>query len=266
MQTVGIWLRIFCLLIVIFPASLSSAQSQDLFREMDQLKQDLSALKNEVDNLRNLVYELRSAALKSATPQEQRPPETPPSPQEPAVKPQESAADDQEITKTVCPAVGKFFSEADASLGMSDPSAAQDRMRAAFKALNATLQNYAQTHRVSKLLNIYQGIAWDTYVAVELRGAIQGNQDFLETLERHKRKYAETCPKQALMPGNRTAKKRELPQRAQRSRRPETFQTRQHEKRESSGPRLSPGRRIGVYPSVRPTWWESLGYAELPGH
>jgi hypothetical protein len=195
MQNRGAWLRIFCLLIVIFPVSVANAQSQDVFREMNQLKEDLSALRNEVDNLRNLVYELRSAALKSAGSQEQQPPETPPPPQEPTAKQEEGAADDQEITKTVCPAVGKFFSEADASLRMSDPSAAQDRMRAAFKDLNATLQKYAQTHRVSKLLNIYQGIAWDTYVAVELRGAIQGNRDFMVALEKHKRKYAETCPK-----------------------------------------------------------------------
>lgn len=195
MQNIGTWLRIFFLLIVIFPLSELNAQSQDVFREMNQLKEDLSALKNEVDNLRNLVYELRSAALKSAASQEQRPPETSPPPQEPATKPEASAADEQEITRIICPAVGKFFAEADASLRMSDPSAAQDRMRAAFKALNATLQKYAQTHRVSKLLNIYQGLAWDTYVAVELRGAIQGNRDFVETLERHKRKYADTCPK-----------------------------------------------------------------------
>jgi hypothetical protein len=174
---------------------MSSAQSQDLFREMDQVKQDLSALKEEVDKLRNLVYELRSAALTSAGSQEQRPPENLPPQKEPTGRPKEGAADEQEITKTICPAVGKFFSEADASLRMSDPSAAQDRMNAAFRDLNATLRKYARAHRVSKLLNIYQGLAWDTYVAVELRGAIQGNQDFIETLERHKRKYAETCPK-----------------------------------------------------------------------
>ncbi len=193
MQNVGTWLRIFCLLIVIFPVSVLNAQSQDVFREMNQLKEDLSELKNEVDNLRNLVYELRGVALKSAGSQEQ--PGTPPPPQEPSAKPQESAADEQEITKIVCPAVGKFFSEADASLAMSDPSAAQDRMNAAFRDLNATLQKYARTHRVSKLLNIYQGLAWDTYVAVELRGAIQGNRDFMVALDKHKRKYAETCPK-----------------------------------------------------------------------
>jgi hypothetical protein len=195
MQKVGTWLRIFCLLIVIFPVSALNAQSQDVFREMNQLKEDLSELKNEVDNLRNLVYELRGVALKSAGSQEQPPPETPPPPKEQAVKPKESAADEQEITKIVCPAVGKFFSEADASLRMNDPSAAQDKMRAAYKSLNATLQKYAQTHRVSKLLNIYQGVAWDTYVAVELRGAIQGNRDFMVALDKHKRKYAETCPK-----------------------------------------------------------------------
>jgi hypothetical protein len=28
-----------------------------------------------------------------------------------------------------------------------------------------------------------------------LRGAIQGNSDFIKALEKHKREYAETCPK-----------------------------------------------------------------------
>ena len=68
-------------------------------------------------------------------------------------------------------------------------------MRSAFHKLNSTLQEYSKLHRVSKLLGIYEGLAWDTYVAVELSGSIQGNQEFIKTLNAHKRKYNETCPK-----------------------------------------------------------------------
>ena len=68
-------------------------------------------------------------------------------------------------------------------------------MRGAFDKLNSTLQEYSRLHRVSKLLGIYDDLAWDTYVAVELTGSVQGNEDFIKTINNHKRKYNETCPK-----------------------------------------------------------------------
>jgi len=162
---------------------------------MDQLKKELSDLKNEVNNLRSIVYDLRKAALKStAAPAEQTPEKAPPK-EEKAAK-SEPPADDKQITKVACQAVGKFFQEAEASVRASNASTAQARMRKALQNMNSALEAYAKTHRVSKLLNIYEGLAWDAYVAVELRQSVQGNEEFLKTLQQHKQKYRDTCPKE----------------------------------------------------------------------
>ena len=192
MNKVGTWSKIF-LLVIIVVGSVSNAQSQDLFSEMDQVKKDLSGLKDEVSRLRNLVYELRDSVLGSAVPLGQRQPEQKPPKDEKAAKP-EPPVNEEELTKTICQGVGKFFSEVDASLRLGT-DASEERMRKAFDDLNSMLQKYSRTHRASKLLGIYQGLAWDTYVAVQLRGSVQGNEEFLKTIEKHKRKYAETCPK-----------------------------------------------------------------------
>jgi len=185
--------RIALLALAIFFGSISNAHSQDLFRDMDQVKRELSDLKNEVSQLKTLVYSLREVVLKSVTAQDQSPSEKTPSKEEKPAKP-EAAVDEKEVTREVCQSVGKFFTEVDAGLRASDDAATEAKMRAAFQTMNASLRKYTSTHRVSKLLNIYEGLAWDTYVAVELRGATQGNEEFLEALNRHKRKFRETCP------------------------------------------------------------------------
>jgi hypothetical protein len=197
MNYVGTWSLIFGLLIVVFVGSASNSQAQDLFRDMDQVKRELSSLRNEVSNLRNLVYDLRSAVLKLTASQDQSrsgKAEPKEGKEEPAPKP-EGAADEKQVTKDVCQAVGRFFTEVETILRAPDSSIAEEEMRKAFRTMNSTLQSYATTHRVSKLLNIYEGLAWDAYVAVELRQGIQGNQEFIEALKEHKRKYLETCPK-----------------------------------------------------------------------
>jgi hypothetical protein len=186
---------VFLLFVVISLGSISDAQSQDLFREMDQLKQEISDLKNEVANLRSMVYDLRSVVLKTATGSEQQTPEKATPKESKAVK-TAPPVDEKQITKLACEAVGKFFTEAEASVRASDASVAEARMKKAIQNMNSVLQEYAKTHRVSKLLTIYEGLTWDTYVAVQLRGSVQGNQDFLKTLERHKQKYIDTCPKE----------------------------------------------------------------------
>ena len=197
MSHVGTWSLIFCLLIVVFVGSASNVQAQDLFRDMDQVKRELSSLRNEVSNLRNLVYDLRSAVLKLTASQDQaRSGKAAPKEgkEEQAPKP-EAAVDEKQVTIAVCQAVGKFFEDVETILRAPDSSTAEEEMRKAFRTMNSTLQSYARTHRVSKLLNIYEGLAWDAYVAVELREGIQGNQEFIEALNKHKRKYVETCPK-----------------------------------------------------------------------
>jgi cell division septum initiation protein DivIVA len=187
--------RVLPLFVVIFIGSVSSVQSQDVFREMDQLKKQVSDLKTEVANLRSMVYDLRSAVLKTVSGSEQ-PASKKETPKEgKAVKPT-TPADEKQITKLACQAVGKFFTEAEASVRAGSPSAAEERMKKALQHMNSVLEEYAKTHRVSKLLSIYEGLTWDTYVAVQLRHSVQGNEDFLKALRRHKQKYIETCPKE----------------------------------------------------------------------
>ena len=115
--------------------------------------------------------------------------------EEKAVTP-EPPVDEKQVTKAACLAVGKFFTEAEASVRASDASVAEARMKKALQNMNSSLQEYAKTHRVSKLLSIYEGLAWDSYVAVELRRSVQGNEEFLKTLRQHKQKYIDTCPKE----------------------------------------------------------------------
>jgi hypothetical protein len=195
MQFVGRCLRISGLLVVVILGSTSGVQSQDLFREMNQVKSDLSSLKNEVNDLKRLVFELRKVVLEQAMASGRQPvgegeakgrkeeKETPP-------------VDDEQITKTACRAVGQFFVEAESALRSADSSVATTKMNQALRKVTSALRGYSGTHRVNKLLRIYEGLAWSTYTAVQLRQSITGNEDFLNTLRKHKQKYIETCPRE----------------------------------------------------------------------
>ncbi len=195
MGSLGLWLRIVGLMVVISLGSISNVESQDLFREMDQLKRQLSDVRNELRELKDVVYGLRRAALKAIASQEERQsPERQPS--QPTVAKQENVLDETQATNIICKTVGKFFSEAETILRASDASTANVRMKQAVRNLDTSLKGYAGMHRVAKILNIYEGLAWDAYVAVELRDSVAGNEEFRAALLKHKRKYVETCPKQ----------------------------------------------------------------------
>ncbi len=191
-KRIGLW--IVCLFALISLCGIREVQSQDVFRDIDQIKRDISGLKNEISDLRNQLLGLRQAILKSVASQDQQTSAKLPREEDRTPK-KEEAVDDKELTNSICRAVGKFFTEVDAVLAMSNSGGADDRMRIAFHNLNSTLQEFSKLHRVSKLLRIYEGLAWDTYVAVELSGSIQGNQEFIKSINNHKRKYSETCPK-----------------------------------------------------------------------
>jgi hypothetical protein len=189
------WVRIAGLLVVISLGSVSNVGSQDLFREMDQVKRELSDLKSEMKNLKDIVYGLREAVLKSVTSQDERP-SARGAPSQETVPKEKTVLDENQATRIICQAVGRFFNEADTILRAGGASAADARMKRAVQNLNASLKDYIGMHRVAKILNIYEGLAWDAYVAVELRGSVAGNAEFLEALSRHRRKYVETCPRE----------------------------------------------------------------------
>jgi hypothetical protein len=189
------------LLVTVFVASLSSVQAQNLLGDTDQIKREVGDLRNEVQNLRDMIRGMRKVIIESGKcppqqgselapqKQEQLPPaeEKPPQPK--------IAVDDATLTKIICPAVGKFLAEAEGILRSSDSATAQTAMNQAFQNLTNALSGYKGIHRTNKLLDIYEGLAWDTYVAINLRYSVQGNEDFLKALQKHKRKYLETCPK-----------------------------------------------------------------------
>jgi hypothetical protein len=183
------------LLLVILLGSVAVAQSQDLTAQMGQVKEDVAALRNELNTLSTMVYELRQELLKLAPPApapqvtEKAPPK-----EQTVVKP-ETAADEKQLTRDICRAVGKFFDEADVSLKASNSREARDIMNKALVNLASELKGYSGTHRVSKLLGIYEGLIWDTYVAVALRQSVRQEQ-YLSSLNRHRQKYIETCPKE----------------------------------------------------------------------
>jgi hypothetical protein len=195
MKELGMYSRVSCLLVVVFIALASNAQSQDVFREMDQIKSEVSKLRSELNDLKSMVYEMRRVMLESAAAQGRKAPEKVAPKEEKATKPQ-SAVSEEQLTRIICKAVGQFFSEAEAALRSSDPSTAQTSMNEALQKLVRKLHGYSGTHRVSKLLNIYEGLAWSTYTAVQLSQSIQGNQDFLKVLRKHKQRYLDTCPKE----------------------------------------------------------------------
>jgi hypothetical protein len=186
--------RILLLLAIVFSGLVTDVQSQDIFRELDQVKRDLSDLKEEVRELRNRFFSLKQAAQESAPPAAQQLLEKS-SPKEEAAPKPETTLTDEQLTKIICGAIGTFFSESEAILASSDRYAADEKLREALRKLNSSLRRYAGTHRVAKLLGIYEGLASDAYMAVELRDSIAGNEDFLRTLRNHKQKYQKACPR-----------------------------------------------------------------------
>lgn len=194
MKKLGTYGKASWLLVLVFIALTSSAQSQDVFREMDRLKAELSTLKSEVRDLRSLVLELRKAMLQNVLAPDRQSREEAAAKEKTGVK-QAPPLNEEELTKTICQSVGRFFVEAEAALRSGDTSMATSDMNKALRKLNSALRDYDRTHRVNKLLNIYEGLAWSTYTAVQLQDSVAGNQDFLKVLRQHKQKYVETCPK-----------------------------------------------------------------------
>lgn len=195
MMMLGKCSRVSCFLVVIFLASLSGVQSQDIFHELNQVKSDLSSLKNEVSDLKRLVYELRRAVLEQAMTSGRQERGGGEAKDQIKKEKKPSPVDEEQITKIACRAVGEFFVEAESALRSNDSSVARTKMTKALQKLTSALHDYS-THRVSKLLNIYDGLAWSTYTAVQLSDSVTGNEDFLAQLRRHKQKYIETCPRE----------------------------------------------------------------------
>ncbi len=168
----------------------SFAPAQDSQRGLQRIEKEVDTLKSEVNELRALVYEMREALLRAL------PKTTEHRTGDGRASAKKKAPTQEELTRVICEAVGRFFSKTETIMRTADPVEAEDRMEKAFEELRSALDEYSGTHRVSKLLGIYQGLTWDAYVAVRLRGSLQGNQRFVEVLNKHRQKYRDTCPQE----------------------------------------------------------------------
>lgn len=205
MKAIATALKPGCLALLALLVCAPLVHAQFIYGDTTDLKREMSDLRSQVQQLTNLVHQMRNTILETATgscppelQQAQAKPGETAKPQDTA-RPQQAAketppVDEEHLTKLVCKSVGEFFPEAEAALSLSDPDAARAAMIKALQKLTTKLHGYAGTHRVNKLLGIYEGLAWDTYTAVQLRQSIEGNTAFLEKLRQHKRKYQETCP------------------------------------------------------------------------
>jgi len=169
-----------------------TAQSQTIFAEQDQLKQQVNELRRDVDELKNTVGALRRAVVKQGV-ASQKVPEEKTSPVRTTAPEPSKPMDDEAITKEVCLSVGHFFEQIEKALTMADGDQAEDVMKKAITRLNSVLDRYAQYGRVRHISDLAGGLAWDTYTAVEQRYGTTGNEDFIQAIQSYKAKYKTAC-------------------------------------------------------------------------
>ena len=169
-----------------------TAQSQTIFAEQDQLKQQVNELRRDVDELKNTVGALRRAVVKQGV-ASQKVPEEKTSPVRTTAPEPSKPMDDETITKEVCLSVGHFFEQIEKALTMADGDQAEDVMKKAITRLNSVLDRYAQYGRVRHISDLAGGLAWDTYTAVEQRYGTTGNEDFIQAIQSYKAKYKTAC-------------------------------------------------------------------------
>lgn len=169
-----------------------TAQSQTIFAEQDQLKQQVNELRRDVDELKNTVGALRRAVVKQGV-ASQKVPEEKTSPVRTTAPEPSKPMDDEAITKEVCLSVGHFFEQIEKALTMADGDQAEDVMKKALTRLNSVLDRYAQYGRVRHISDLAGGLAWDTYTAVEQRYGTTGNEDFIQAIQSYKAKYKTAC-------------------------------------------------------------------------
>ncbi len=176
-----------CILGVFCSLSFSTeVHSQDIFSQLDQLRDQLNTLQQEVSNLKAVVYTLEKQAPKPATT---------PSPPLTERKPQKrlGTLEKKEAKSLACKAGEKFLVAVDAALALNNEPEAERRMDRAMADLRAALHPYEEDKEVAKFLSLAEALAWDTYTAVGLRTSVEGDSEFLRYIAQSKRRFAIFC-------------------------------------------------------------------------
>lgn len=160
-------------------------QQADQQKQINQLRYDVEELQRTVDVLKRLIP--RQALSPVEKPDAKF-----------VVRPQKTAeplteAQRATIKAEVCKDLGLFFDQVDKALKMSDDSAAQKAMNNAVSSLHKALDRHVPDAGLRKIMDFAEGVAWDTYSAVQFRYSSAGNADFLEYLEAAKEKFKKRC-------------------------------------------------------------------------
>jgi hypothetical protein len=176
----------FVFLVCILLAA-ANAYGQDIFRQVDELRSQVEALKREVASLRHMLDAMRVPALQPTGPAGSR------SLMATAPPAAEKALDKEAIKTLACEPLRRFVAEADDALRSNDLPETQARMDKAQAALRSALKPYLQVHEIERILGIADAVAWDTCTAVELKDSVEGNNEFLDSLTRYKRRFTRFC-------------------------------------------------------------------------
>jgi hypothetical protein len=182
-------------LLLVFGAFVGAARSQSVIAEQEQQQRQIDELRRDVDELRRTIATLKKAALKQHVSSQDVTQEKISRPNNLSVD-SLPPAEQEKIKAEICDALGHFFAQIDKALKMPDSSEAEKFMSKSIAQLKSTVDKYGPSDRLRSLMSLAEGLAWDTYTAVETRNSVYGNADFLNYIKEYKGKYAKRCGRQ----------------------------------------------------------------------
>jgi hypothetical protein len=161
--------------------------AQNVSVDVNQLKDQVRILQRDVSDLRDKVGFLEKQVMKPAGSSSSA------NADKGAQKKPVLTLKESELRAVACKAGDKFVAEVDAVLNLTDAGEAQERMDKALTELKATLSPYAGNTEMEGFISLAGAMAWDTYTAVGLRPSVEGNTEFLQYIDQHKRRFRTFC-------------------------------------------------------------------------
>ncbi len=182
-------------LLLILGFFVGDSRSQNLIVDQQKQQEQIDRLRSDVDELRRNVESLRKEILRKSIAADTAPKETTTAP---AASPARTLtpAEQAKIKVEVCQSLGQFFDQIDKALNMPNASDAGRLMRKAIAKLNAETEKYNRAEKIRDIMSLAEGLAWDTYVAVQNSNSVAGNTDFINYIKDYKAKYKKRCQDQ----------------------------------------------------------------------
>lgn len=185
------WIIILTLIVSLGPL-VKESRSQNFIMDQERQQKQIDSLTSDVDELKRTVESLRRMMLPKSVASQKLPAQQTPAPSSESIT---LSPEEQEKAKTeVCSSLGRFFDQIDRALKMPDPAQAESYLRESIVKLNTDIDKYRQIEEIREIKNLAEGLAWDTYVAVENRNSVYGNAEFLNYINTWRNKFHKRCP------------------------------------------------------------------------